>query len=74
MKKKREIKYAVAPLSGGFMLTGLLGFIVVSIYTLSGRLDATWGFTFILIFLSMFIASVISITPAFPKELDKRKS
>ncbi len=74
MKKKSVVRYAVAPLSGGFTLTGLLGFIVVSIYTLYGRLDATWGFAFILIFLSMFIASIISITPSFPKELDKRKS
>ncbi len=74
MKKKRVVGYKLAPLSGGFTLTGLLGFIVVSIYTLYGRLDATWGFTFILIFLSMFIASIISITPPFPKELDKRKS
>ncbi len=74
MGKKRFIKYSVAPLSGGFTLTGLLGVIVASVYTLYGRLDATWGFTFILIFLSMFIASMISITPPFPKELVKRKS
>lgn len=72
MKKKREVKYRVAPLSGGFTLTGLLGFIVVSVYTIYGRLDATWGFTFILIFLSMFIASMISITPKFPKELYRK--
>ncbi len=74
MKKKRNIRYRLSPLSGAFTLTGLLGLIVVSIYTLYGRLDATWGFAFILIFLSMFIASMISITPSFPKELDKRKS
>lgn len=74
MKKRRVVKYTVVPLSGSFTLTGLLGFIVVSIYTLYGRLDATWGFTFMLIFLSMFIASMISITPSFPKELEKRKS
>ncbi len=74
MKKERVARYSIAPLSGGFTLTGLLGLIVVSIYTLYGRLDATWGFAFILIFLSMFIASMISITPSFPKELEKRKS
>ncbi len=74
MKKKRVVRYSIAPLSGGFTLTGLLGFIVVSIYTLYGRLDATWGFAFMLVFLSMFIASMISISPPFPKELDKRKS
>ncbi len=75
MKKKRDFKkYRVAPLSGAFTLTGLLGLIVVFVYTLSGRLEATWGFAFILIFLPMFIASMISITPTFPSELDKRKS
>ena len=74
MKKKRVFRYSVAPLPAGFTLTGLLGLIVVSIYTLYGRLDPTWGFTFILVFLCMFIASMLSITPSFPKELDKRKS
>ncbi len=74
MKKKRTVGYKLVPLSGSFTLTGLLGFIVVAVYTLYGRLDAAWGFAFMLVFLSMFIASMISITPPFPKELEKRKS
>jgi len=55
------------------MLTAILGFMVVTVYTLYGRLSPTWGFTFDLIFIIMFIASVVSITPTYPSELDKRK-
>ena len=41
---------------------------VCAYYTGLGYLDKTWGFTFTLFFLILFIASVISITPSFPKE------
>ena len=69
----KKIRYHTFPLSGSFMLTGLLGFIVVSIYTFYGRLNPTWGVTFSIVFLTMFIASVISITPTFPRLSSKAK-
>ena len=72
--KKRKFRYQTVPLSGAFMLTSILGFLVVTIYTVYGRISLTWGFTFALIFLIMFIASVASITPIFPSELDKKRS
>ena len=52
------------------MITSILGFLIVVIYTAYGRLDLTWGFTLGIIFVTMFIASVVSITPSFPSELD----
>lgn len=73
--KKREktgFRYETVPVSGGFMLASIFGFLIVTIYTVSGRLDLTWGFTFDLIFVIMFIASLVSITPTLPKELKKR--
>jgi len=69
---KRRTKYELVPLSGGFMLTGMLGFTVVTVYTLYGRIPAAWGFAFDLVFLMMFIASVVSVTPTFPSQLNQR--
>ncbi len=65
--------YRMAPLPGTFMIISIIGFLVVSIYTSSGRIAASWGFAFGLVFVLMFIASVISITPTFPTELGTRK-
>jgi len=70
--KKRRIGYKTVPVSGGFMLTALLGFLVVTVYTIYGRISLTWGFTLDLLFVIMLIASVVSITPTFPEELNKR--
>ncbi len=67
--KKRRIRYQIVPLSGAFMLTSMLGFLVVTVYTIYGRMDLTWGFTLDLIFIIMFIASILSITPSFPSEI-----
>ncbi|HII30245.1 TPA: hypothetical protein HA317_04260 [Candidatus Woesearchaeota archaeon] len=50
-------------LPGSFMIIGMFGFVFSAVYTMSGRLTPTWGFTFCLTFLIMFIASVVSITP-----------
>lgn len=49
-----------APLSAGFMLTSIIGF-MLSILIIYPRWP-TWGFTFTLIFTLMFISSVISMT------------
>ncbi|MGM5484583.1 MAG: hypothetical protein ACQEP1_01800 [Nanobdellota archaeon] len=62
------------PLSGGFMIASIIGLVISVTYTLSGRFQHifawagenagyTWGFAFILLFLVMFIASIVSITP-----------
>ncbi len=48
------------PLTSGFMLTSIIGFLV-SVYFVMD-LSATWGFTFALFFTIMFIASIISMS------------
>ena len=50
------------PLKGSFMLTSMIGFIISWIYVLPRH--KSFGFTFILFFVMMFIASVISMTNA----------
>lgn len=56
--------FRAAPLSNGFMLTSMLGFIISAIFAASGRLSPTWGFTFCMMFVIMFISSFISMTHA----------
>ena len=54
------IQYKVAPLTGGYMMTSIVGFLisVMYVYDVSNR----WGFTFALFFFLMFVASLISMT------------
>ncbi|HLG24860.1 MAG TPA: hypothetical protein VI564_08070 [Candidatus Nanoarchaeia archaeon] len=52
----------VAPLSAGYMLTSLVGFLVSAFYIMPN--SATWGFTLLLFFILMFVASLISMTYA----------
>ncbi|MFH1440411.1 MAG: hypothetical protein ABIG89_07620 [Candidatus Woesearchaeota archaeon] len=52
-----------APLPQSIMLTGIMGFLITSIFTYSGRIGLSWGFAFMLVFLIMIIASIVSITP-----------
>ena len=54
------IKYA--PLSGGFMIASIVGFFVSSIYIADFSLN--WGFALAIVFVIMFIASIISMTKA----------
>ncbi|MBI5003414.1 hypothetical protein HZC31_08590 [Candidatus Woesearchaeota archaeon] len=51
------------PLSQSFFLTSILGLVVSAVLTVYGRISPTWGFTFCLVFVMMFIASFVSITP-----------
>jgi hypothetical protein len=60
MAKKKQPK--IAPLSGGFMITSIVGFIISSMYIYPR--NTTWGFTFVLFFVLMFVASLISMTYA----------
>jgi hypothetical protein len=48
------------PLTSGFMLTSIVGFLVAVFFV--WKLSETWGFTFGLFFLIMFIASVVNMT------------
>jgi len=50
----------VAPLTGGYMITSIVGFLISAyyVYDVSNR----WGFTFALFFMLMFVASLISMT------------
>ncbi|MFH1182467.1 MAG: hypothetical protein V1702_05905 [Candidatus Woesearchaeota archaeon] len=65
--------YRIAPLPGTFMLMSMFGFIISTVYTVSGRLDLSFGFAFSFVFAIMFISAVLSITPWFPEELAKGK-
>ncbi|MFC1755369.1 hypothetical protein ACFL96_18595 [Thermoproteota archaeon] len=56
--------YKVAPLSSGFMLVSMVGFMVTVVYTSFGKIDPTWGFTLGLFFVIMFVSSMISMTYA----------
>ncbi|NQV08361.1 hypothetical protein HQ529_00750 [Candidatus Woesearchaeota archaeon] len=64
----------IAPLTRGFMLTAIVGFFI-SIFLVYPK-SPTLGFTFILIFMLMFIASVVSMTYADADDIirmEKRK-
>ncbi len=51
------------PLPGILMVVSILGLIVFTLYTFSGRISLTWGFTMILMSAIGLAASIISITP-----------
>jgi len=59
--------WQAAPLPASFMLTAIIGF-VISAFWVYPR-DLNWGFTFLLFFTIMFIASVMSTTHASVKDL-----
>jgi len=50
----------VAPLTGGYMITSMVGFLISAMYVYD--ISARWGFTFSIFFALMFIASLISMT------------
>ena len=57
-----EKQLNVAPLSGGYMITSIVGFLISAFYILPN--SSKWGFTFVLFFTIMFVASLISMTYA----------
>jgi hypothetical protein len=59
---KSPLKYA--PLSSGFMMVSIIGFLV-SIWMIMDWSE-TWGFTLVLFFVMMFISSIVSMTKAEP--------
>ena len=55
----------VAPLTGGYMITSIVGFIISAVYVYDNPLfpnSDTWGLTFAIFFTLMFVASLISMT------------
>lgn len=50
----------VAPLKGGYMITSIVGFMISAVYVFPR--SQTWGFTFTIFFMLMFVASLISMT------------
>ena len=66
-------EFNIAPLSGGYMITSIVGFLISAFYIAPN--SATWGFTFVLFFTLMFIASLISMTYApsdWPLKMDRK--
>mgnify|MGYP001571074017 FL=1 len=57
-----EKQLNIAPLSGGYMITSIVGFLISAFYILPN--SSKWGFTFVLFFTIMFVASLISMTYA----------
>ena len=57
-----EKQLNIAPLSGGYMITSMVGFLISAFYILPN--SSRWGSTFVLFFTIMFIASLISMTYA----------
>lgn len=52
----------VVPLTGGFMITSIVGFLISVFYIFP--LNKPWGFTFSVFFFVMFVSSMISMTYA----------
>ena len=48
------------PLTGSFMLTSIVGFMVSALFVM--KLSQTWGFTFCVFFVIMFVSSVVSLS------------
>jgi len=57
-----EKKFNIVPLSGGYMVTSIVGFLI-SVFYIYPK-NNPWGFTFSLFFMLMFVASMISMTYA----------
>ena len=67
-------EFNIAPLSGGYMLTSIVGFLISAFYILPN--SRTWGFTLVLFFTLMFVAAMISMTYApsdFPLRIGIKK-
>ncbi len=54
----------IVPLSGTFMIAGLLGTVISIVLTNSERISLPWGITFTIFFIMCVIASMISMTYA----------
>lgn len=57
-----EKHFNIAPLSGGYMITSIVGFLISAFYVYP--ISVKWGFTLVLFFTLMFVAAMISMTYA----------
>ena len=48
------------PLTSSFMLTSIIGFMISTMFVM--KLSVSWGFTFALFFVIMFVSSIVSMT------------
>lgn len=51
---------ARVPFTSGFMMTSILGFLISVLFVMD--ISLTWGFTFALVFVIMFIASIVNMS------------
>ena len=56
------MKMKIAPLSGSFMITSIMGFLISAIYIFPR--NNSWGLALCMLFAIMFIAAMISTTYA----------
>ncbi|MBW2964306.1 hypothetical protein KY363_02500 [Candidatus Woesearchaeota archaeon] len=56
--------FKAAPLKSSFMLAAILGLIITTIYTYSGRISTDWGTALGVVFACMFVASMIAMRKA----------
>ncbi|MBT4540047.1 hypothetical protein HOC35_00905 [Candidatus Woesearchaeota archaeon] len=54
-----------APLPQSILLMGLMGFLISAIFTYSGSIGLSWGFSFMIVFIVMIIASFVSMAPSY---------
>jgi len=53
-----------SPVSSAFFATSIIGFLISVTLTYTGRINYSLGFASTLVFLIMFIASFVSMTPS----------
>ena len=58
--KKAPPKWRAVPLKGSFMVLSIMGFLITA-YLVK---DSTYRFAFMLVFIAMFLASMVSMTKA----------
>jgi len=61
------------PLSASMTLIGILGTLIFAIYTYSGRINKTWGLTFLIFFIVIFVSSITSLGPGHSPKNKKKK-
>ena len=61
------------PLPASFTILGLLGTIIFTIYTYSGRINRTWGLAFLLLCVIIFVSSLTSLGQRKSKKDKKKK-
>jgi len=63
-----ESVFHMEPLPATFTLVSIFGLIITTVFTVSGRVNLSWGVAFDLVFLLMFISSMLSISPRFSSD------